>query len=127
MPRLGAVGISIVRVVGLAVVCASLGCASVNGSAAVPPAPILLRWPDPAFLPDRQCRGAYAVDDLQRYLPRARVAFWLPGTRSVDLDQARRCITLIVESVGGGRLAELVMRGVAVPRGAVLLTLATSR
>ncbi len=47
----------------------------------------------------------------------------LPGTQSVAVDNARRCITVQVQSVGSGRLAELVLRGVAVPRTAVLLTL----
>jgi hypothetical protein len=120
----GSLKSSLVWVVALLLVCALPGCAAATKSARVPPAPILSHWPDPAFLPDRQCRGRYPVEDLTRYLPRARVALWLPGTRTVALDQARRCITLTVESVGSGRLAELVMRGVAVPRAAVLLTLA---
>jgi hypothetical protein len=112
-------------VIGLVLVCVLPGCASATGSSKIPPAPILFRWPDPAFLPDRQCRGAFAVEDLKRYLSRARLALWLPGTQTVTLDPARRCITVTVATVGGGRLAELVMRGVAVPRRAVLLTLST--
>jgi hypothetical protein len=99
-------------------------CAPATRSTAIPPAPIVFRWPDPAFLPERQCRGAYAVEDLERYLGAARLALWLPGTRAVALDGQRRCITVTVESIGDGRLAELVMRGVAVPRKAVLLRLA---
>ena len=80
-------------------------------------------WPDPAFLKDRQCHGRYDTQELNRLVPRARVALWLPGTRSVTLDQERHCITVTVESFGDGRLAELVMRGVAVPRRAVFLRL----
>ena len=99
-------------------------CAPGAQSLRIPPAPITGQLPDPAFVPERQCRGRYAVEDLQRYLPQARLALWLPGTRSVALDPARRCIMITVESVGGGRLAELVLRGVAVPRRSVLLILA---
>jgi hypothetical protein len=99
-------------------------CAPAAQSARIPPAPIVGQLPDPAFVPQRQCRGRYAVEDLQRYLPQARLALWLPGTRSVALDSIRRCIMITVESVGGGRLAELVLRGVAVPRRSVLLVLA---
>jgi hypothetical protein len=94
---------------------------SVSTAAYLPPAG--LPWPDPAFVPERQCHGRYATEDLQRFLGRARLALWLPGTRAVNLDPDRRCITVIVDSVGGGRLAELVMRGVSVPRGAILLRL----
>jgi hypothetical protein len=97
---------------------------SVSSAAYLPSAG--LPWPDPAFLPERQCRGRLPTEDLQRFLGRARLALWLPGTRAVNLDLERRCITVTVESVGGGRLAELVMRGVAVPRGAILLQLAES-
>jgi hypothetical protein len=78
-------------------------------------------WPDPTFLPDRQCHGKYNIEDLKAYLPRARVALWLPGTRAVSLDEERRCLVVRVEGTGDGRLAELVLRGVAVPRRAVLL------
>lgn len=98
------------------------GCAPMS-STRIPPAPIVGRWPETAFLPERQCRGRYSVEDLQPYLSRARLAMWLPSTRSVTLDSARRCITVTVESVGGGRLAELVIRSMAVPRRAVLLVL----
>lgn len=107
----------------LAAIATSVGCASAAESTRVPPAPILLRWPDPAFAPERQCRGRYGSEDLARYLPRARLAMSLPGTRSVAVDNARRCIVINVHSVGSGRLAELVIRGVTVPRAAVLLNL----
>ena len=102
------------------------GCAPMSSTARVPAAPIVGRWPETAFLPERQCRGRYAVEELQPYLSPARLAMWLPSTRSVTLDPARRCITVTVESVGGGRLAELVIRSMAVPRRAVLLVLAGS-
>jgi hypothetical protein len=125
MDRYGPAGSFMVQTVAVLLLWACLSCAPPTQSPGISPA--ATRWPDPAFSADRQCRGGYAVEDLQRYLPRARVALWLPGTQSVDLDQARQCITLSVESVGGGRLAELVVRGVAVPRRAVLLTLSTSR
>ena len=52
-----------------------------------------------------------------------RFAMSLPGTHSVSLDSQRRCIAVNVQGVGDGRLAELVLRGVAVPRRAVLLGL----
>jgi hypothetical protein len=102
------------------------GCAPMSPTTRVPPAPIVGRWPETAFLPERQCRGRYAVEELQPYLSRARLAMWLPSTRSVTLDPTRRCITVTVESVGGGRLAELVIRSMAVPRRAVLLVLSGS-
>ena len=114
----------LVSAILLAVSTASLACAPATHTARIPPAPIVGQWPDPAFLPDRQCRGRYAVDQLEPYLSRARLALWLPSTRSVALDPVRRCITVTVESVGGGRLAELVIRSMAVPRRAVLLILA---
>ena len=43
-------------------------------------------WPDPTFLKERQCHGQYATEALDRLLPRARVALWLPGTRTVTVD-----------------------------------------
>jgi hypothetical protein len=113
--------------VGLLLALGSLpACASGTASTRIAPAPILLRWPDPAFERDRQCRGEYQAGELERYLSQARLALWLPSTRKVSLDSQRRCITITVASVGGGRLAELVMRGVAVPRRAVLLVLENS-
>jgi hypothetical protein len=102
----------------------TFACALSSGSAKIPPAPIAFRWPDPSFLPERQCRGAYTVEQLDRYVSRARLALWLPGTRAVALDTKRRCLTVTVEAVSDGRLAELLLRGVAVPRRAVLLQLA---
>ena len=104
----------------------SLACAPRTESVRVPPAPVVGRWPEYAFLPERQCHGRYSLEALERYVSRARLALWLPGTRNVALDRDRRCITVTVNSVGGGRLAELIMRGVAVPRSAVLLLLAGS-
>jgi hypothetical protein len=110
------------------IICLSaLACSPAAQSARIPPAPIVGRWPEVTFLPERQCHGRYAADQLQRYLPRARLALWLPGTRSVALDSSSRCITVTVESVGDGRLAELVLRGVAVPRRSVLLLLSGRR
>jgi hypothetical protein len=100
-----------------------LACAPVASSARIPPAPVLGIWPEPTFLPERQCHGDYRVEDLKRYLPRARLAMWLPGTRALVLDQERRCLVVTVDGIGAGRLAELVLRGVAVPRRAVLLLL----
>jgi hypothetical protein len=100
-----------------------LACAPVPSSARIPPAPVLSLWPEPTFLPERQCHGNYRVEDLKRYLPRARLAMWLPGTRAVALDEERRCLVVKVDGIGAGRLAELVLRGVAVPRRAVLLLL----
>jgi hypothetical protein len=88
-----------------------------------PVAPEAAIWPDPTFAAERQCRGRYAAQDLERYLPRARLAMSLPGTQAVTLDPKRGCITVRVEGVGSGRLAELVLRGVSVPRTAVLLQL----
>lgn len=81
----------------------------------------LTLWPDPTFFPERQCRGRYATEELERYVRRAKLAMWLPGTRSVAVDPTRPCITVTVESIGAGRLAELVIRGVSVPRKAVFL------
>jgi hypothetical protein len=108
-------------VVSLIACTTNAACSTATESARIPPAPIAFRWPDPAFLPERQCHGGHAPEDLERYLSRARLALTLPGTRSVTLDAQRSCITVTVEGVGSGRLAELVMRGVAVPRSAVLL------
>lgn len=99
----------------------ALGCAPGIRGDKIPPAPVLTLWPDPTYLPERQCHGDYRVEDLNRYLPRARLALWLPSTRSVKLDEQRRCLVVTVESFGTGRLAELLLRGVAVPRRAVLL------
>ena len=114
----------LLRLAGVAAgLVAPAGCATSAASARIPPAPVLLHWPDPAFAPERQCRGSYKPEDLARYLPRARLAMSLPGTQSVGVDNGRRCLTVNVHSVGSGRLAELVLRSVAVPRRAVLLRL----
>lgn len=86
-------------------------------------APILLHWPDPAYEAGRQCRGNFSVPALETYLSRVRVARSLPGTGAVVLDRAAGCIRVPVQTVGTGRLVELVLRGVAVPRRAVLLEL----
>ena len=102
-----------------------LACAPGTQQGDVPPAPIALRWPDPAFLPERQCRRAVPAEHLEGYLPRASLAMTIPGTRSVTLDRERGCLTVVVEGVGSGRLAELIIRGVSVPRHAVLLVLAS--
>jgi hypothetical protein len=99
----------------------ALGCAPAVQADKIPPAPVLTLWPDPTYLPERQCHGTYEVADLNRYLPRAKVALWLPSTRSVALDEQRRCLVVKVDGYGAGRLAELVLRGMAVPRRAVLL------
>jgi hypothetical protein len=90
-------------------------------TAPIPPAPVLFQWPEPAFDPAIQCHGTYAVADLQRFLHPARVALELPGTTRVDLDERGHCIRLDVEDVVSGRQADQVIRGVAVPRDAVLL------
>jgi hypothetical protein len=99
----------------------ALACAPVTQADKIPPAPILTLLPEYTFLPERQCHGDYKVEDLNRYLSRARLAMWLPSTRSVTFDEKRRCLVVTVEGIGAGRLAELVLRGVAVPRRAVLL------
>jgi hypothetical protein len=101
----------------------SAACTSAAESLRIPPAPIVGQWPEATFLPERQCSGRYGAEDLQRFLPRARLALWLPGTRSVGMDPNRRCITISVDGIGSGRLAELVLRGVSVPRKSVLLLL----
>jgi hypothetical protein len=117
----------VARLGGLTTLCsAALGCAPVPEATRVPPAPIVFRWPDPAFLPEVQCHGGYTVAELEQYLPSAQVALQLPGTRRVAVDPERRCLTVTVDGIGDGRLAELVLRGVAVPRDAVLLQLAES-
>jgi hypothetical protein len=113
------------RVGGLmAVASTALGCAPTPETMRVPPAPVALRLPDPAFLPEIQCHGGYTVAELEQYLPSARVALQLPSTRRVAVDAERRCLTVTVDGIGAGRLAELVLRGVAVPRDAVLLLVA---
>jgi hypothetical protein len=100
-------------------------CAPATQRAGIPAAPIALLWPDPTFLPERQCHRAVPTDHLEGYLRRATLTMAIPGTRSVTLDRQRGCLTIVVESVGTGRLAELIIRGVAVPRRAVLLLVAS--
>jgi hypothetical protein len=90
---------------------------------AVPPAPIPYFWPERAFEPGRQCSGAYTVADLERFLPLANIALQIPSAEQVTLDSARHCIKIAVRGIGTGRLVELVLRGMAVPRRAVLLEL----
>ena len=107
----------------LALLGATLACYK-ESRPTVPPAPIVFRWPDPAFNPAHQCRGGFTGDDLTRYMPRARLALWLPSTAAVELDEERGCIAVTVETIGTGRLVELLLRGVAVPRRAILLELA---
>jgi hypothetical protein len=102
-----------------------LACAPATERAGIPPAPIAHRWPDPTFLPERQCHRAMPAEHLEGYLRRATLTMAIPGTRSVALDRQRGCLTIVVEGVGTGRLAELIIRGVAVPRRAVLLLLAS--
>ncbi|HEV7366008.1 MAG TPA: hypothetical protein VGN76_09210 [Gemmatimonadales bacterium] len=116
-----------IRSVSLALVSLALASSTALAQAPaspprIPPAPVLNLWPDPTFLPERQCHGnRYTVEDLKRYLPQARVALWLPGTQSVSLDESHRCLVVRTQGIGSGRLAELLLRGVEVPRKAVLL------
>jgi hypothetical protein len=65
------------------------------------------------------------AEQLASYLPRASLTMTVPGTRSVTLDRARGCLTIVVDDEGSGRLAELIIRGVSVPRRAVLLVIAS--
>jgi hypothetical protein len=101
----------------------TLGSRPASSAAPVSPAVSATDWPDPTLLPERQCRGQYADEDLERFIPRAKLTLWLPGTRRVAIDPTRHCITILVEGIGDARLAELVIRGVAVPRRAVFLQL----
>jgi hypothetical protein len=43
----------------------------------------------------------------------------------VNLDPTRRCLLITVEDIETGRFTALLLRGVGVPRRAVLLELAT--
>ena len=108
-------------VLSLALVFCSFGSSASAQAVKVPPPIIVGQWKEDTFLPERQCHGHYAAADLQHYLSQARVAMWLPDTRSVNLDPSGECITIRVQSLGGARLAELVLRGVNVPRQSVLL------
>ena len=115
---------SFLTVTAAAAITSLLACAPASQQAGIPPAPIALRWPDPTFLPERQCHRAVSADHLESYLKRASLTLTIPGTQSVTLDRHRGCLTIVVEGVGSGRLAELIIRGVSVPRSAVLLMLA---
>ena len=108
-------------VLSLALALCSFGSSASAQAVNVPPPIIVGQWKEDTFLPERQCHGHYATADLQQYLTQARVAMWLPDTRSVSLDPSGECITIRVQSLGGARLAELVLRGVNVPRQSVLL------
>jgi hypothetical protein len=70
-----------------------------------------------------QCQGKYSLEELQQFYERARLGMWLPSTRAVQLNEGRRCIVVTVDDIGTARLMELLLRGVAVPRRAVLLQL----
>jgi hypothetical protein len=107
----------------LAILAVLSACAP-STSTAIPPAPIRGSWPEWAFSPENQCHGTLAVDDLERLLPQARLALQVPGIQAVALDPTRRCLVITVEDIETGRFTELLLRGVAVPRRAVLLQLA---
>jgi hypothetical protein len=109
----------------IAVCSAAVGCAPTTANTSIPASPVVFRWPDPVFLPEIQCHGDYTVAELEEYLPLAQVALQLPGTRAVAVDKERRCLMVTVDGIGSGRLAALVLRGMAVPRTAVLLQLTT--
>ena len=94
---------------------------------ALPAAPIRGFLLEPEFEPANQCRGEFAVGELERLLPGARLAMQVPATGAVALDPARRCITITVQDVETGRLDALLMRGLGIPRRAVLLELAPPR
>jgi len=108
---------------------AVFACTGVIGSAqsgfaqAVPPAPIPFFWPERTFEPGRQCSGRYAIADLERFLRMANIALQIPSTEQVTLDSTGHCIRIAVRGIGTGRLVELVLRGMAIPRRAVLLEL----
>jgi hypothetical protein len=112
---------SLPAVLSLALVLCSFGSSASAQSVKVPPSIIVGQWKEDTFLSERQCHGHYAAADLQQYLSQARATLWLPDTRSVNLDPSGECITIRVQSLGGARLAELVLRGVNVPRQSVLL------
>jgi hypothetical protein len=103
----------------------ALGACAPRSGPAIPPAPIRGSWPDPAFEPVNQCHGTLAPGVVEGLLPRARLALRVPGTRAVELDPTRRCLLITVEDIETGRFTALLLRGVGVPRHAVLLELAT--
>ena len=95
--------------------------------AALPPAPIRGFLPEAELEPANQCQGEFAVAELERMLPEARLAMRVPATEGVALDRGRRCITITVQDVETGRLDALLMRGLGIPRRAVLLELTPRR
>lgn len=95
--------------------------------AALPPAPIRGFLPEAEFEPANQCRGEFAEGELERMLPGARLAMQVPATEAVALDRGRGCITVTVQDVETGRLDALLMRGLGIPRRAVLLELTPPR
>jgi hypothetical protein len=105
----------------LAIAAVTVGSAQSSKTDKIPPAPIIGLWPDYTYLPERQCNGHFSAEELNAYLPQARVAMWLPSTRSVALDSERQCLVVRVDDVDAGRMAELVIRGMGIPRKAVLL------
>jgi hypothetical protein len=104
---------------------AVVGACARNAEAPIPPAPTRAFWPDPAFEPARQCHGTYGLAVLESLLPRARLALRVPTTVAVELDSAHRCLRITVQDLETGRFTVLLLRGVGVPRRAVLLRLAT--
>jgi hypothetical protein len=104
---------------------AVVGACARSAEPPIPPAPIRGFWPDPAFEPARQCHGTFGLAALASLLPRARLALRLPTTEAVELDSTRRCLRITVEDIETGRFTVLLLRGVGVPRRAVLLQLAT--
>jgi len=93
----------------------------------LPPAPIRGFLPEAEFEPANQCKGEFAVARLERMLPDARLAMRVPATEAVGLDRGRRCITITVQDVETGRLDALLLRGMGIPRRAVLLELTPPR
>jgi hypothetical protein len=106
---------------------ASGAAAQASGAATLPPAPIRGFLPEAEFEPANQCRGEFAVARLERMLPDARLAMQVPATEAVGLDRGRRCITISVQDVETGRLDALLLRGMGIPRRAVLLELTPPR
>jgi hypothetical protein len=116
---------ALIRAGAPAAIVSLLACAPAAERAGIPAAPVALRWPDPTFLRETQCHRALPAERLDAYLQRARLTLTIPGTRSVTVDRQRGCLTIVVDGVGSGRLAELIVRGVSVPRHAVLLVIAS--
>jgi hypothetical protein len=91
----------------------------------IPPVPMRGFWPEPAFEPAIQCHGGFSPETLQDLLPRARLALQVPGTSAVNPDPTSGCLRITVEDIETGRFTALLLRGVGIPRSAVLLQLAT--